>query len=103
RDYTSRLITGVSKRERDRLRQALGADYQRIMQRAEHQVECTDPRWLGITGELGIELIYAIPYSPWSKMIERWFRTFTDQHARTCATYYCSVSVELMGTVGWHG
>ena len=52
------------------------------------RVLCDDPRWLGVTGELGIELIYATPYAPWSKgTLERWFRRFEDQHGRTYVTY----------------
>lgn len=64
RDFTSKPITGFTKQERDRLRRALGSSWQQVVKRSEQLVECTDSRWLGVTGELGIELIYAIPYSP---------------------------------------
>lgn len=91
KDFTSKPITGVTKQERDRLRRALGADWRRVMSR--DLVDCDDSRWLGITGELGIQLIYATPYAPWAKgTLERWFGTFTNQHARTYATY-CGNSV----------
>ena len=87
-DFTSKPITGFSKRQRDHLRRVYGGQWQRIVRRGEHLLECTDARWLGITGELGIELIYAIPYSPWSKgTLERWFRTFHERCGKTFATY----------------
>ena len=91
RDYTSRLITGPTKRQRDGLLRAFGADWRTVVKRAAHVVDCVDPRWLGLAGELDIDLIYAIPYSPWSKMIERFFGTFTDQHAK-CYPTYCGNS-----------
>jgi len=51
-------------------------------------VACDDPRWLGVTGELGVELIFAKPYSPWSKgTLERWFGTFEDQCGKLFNTY----------------
>ncbi len=88
KDFTSKRITGFSKRQHDRLRRVYGGHWQRIVRRGEHLVECTDSRWLGIAGELGIELIYAIPYSPWSKgTLERWFRTFHERCGKTFATY----------------
>ena len=88
KDFCARAIVGVSKKERARLRKAIGPDWQRAFKRGEHLVDCTDPRWLGITGELDIDVSYALPYSPQSKAtLERWFRTFEEQHAKTQATY----------------
>lgn len=88
KDFTSKLLTGITKRERDQLRREYGRDWQRVIRRDAALSTCDDSRWLGVIGELGIELIYAIPYSPWSKgTIERWFGTFHDQHGKTYATY----------------
>ena len=88
KDFTSKLLTGITKRERDQLRREYGRDWHKALQRDTDLVTCTDTRWLGITGELGIELIYAIPYSPWSKgQVERWFGTFHGQCGKTFATY----------------
>ncbi len=88
KDFASKAIVGVTKKERARLRKALGPDWQQAFKRGEHLVDCTDPRWLGITGELDIAVSYALPYSPQSKAtLERWFRTFEEQHGKTYATY----------------
>lgn len=88
RDFTSKPITGFTKNERDRLRKVYGHEWQQIARTSEQLIDCDDTRWLGVTGELGIELIYAIPYSPWSKgTLERWFRTFHDQCGKRFVTY----------------
>ena len=92
KDFTSKLLIGITKRERqrerDQLRREYGRDWHKVLRRDSHLVTCTDTRWLGITGELGIDIIYAIPYSPWSKgQIERWFGTFHGQCGKTFATY----------------
>lgn len=51
-------------------------------------VECVDPRFLGITEELGITTTYAVPYAPWSKgTTERWFGTFEGRCGKTFVTY----------------
>lgn len=92
KDFTSKPITGFTKRERDGLKRAFGAEWMKIAQRAETQIDCTDPRWLGITGELSINLIYSIPYSPWSKIIERFFKTLHGRHDVSYATY-CGGSI----------
>lgn len=86
RDYTAKAITGYTKGERDRLRRRFGPTW---LERAKHLVEIdsTDSRWLGITGELGIEVIFALPYSPWSKLVERWFRRVEDEFGSPHATY----------------
>lgn len=93
KDFTSKLITGMSKRERDAIRRELGVDWQAVLKRESELVSADDPRWLGLTGELGIAVKFAIPYSPWSKaIVERWFKTFHDQFGRTVSTY-CGSSV----------
>ncbi len=93
RDYTSKLITGVTKAERNALKRELGKDWQRALKRSDTLVTCDDTRWLGITGELEINVIYAIPYAAWSKgQVERWFGTFHGQCGKSFATY-CGRSV----------
>ncbi len=88
RDYTSKLITGVTKEQRNRLKRELGPDWQRVLQRSKAQDSPIDARWLGICGELSIELIYAIPYAPWSKgTLERLFGRLEAQHGKTYVTY----------------
>jgi len=88
KDYTSRLLVGVTKAERDRLRREYGRDWQRVIRRDANLVDCVDPRFMGITQELGIECVYAIPYSPWSKgQTERLFGTFESRCGKTFATY----------------
>ena len=88
RDFTSKLITGLTRQTRDRLRRQFGRDWYNIVRRNDDLVPCDDLRWLGITGELGIELIYATPYAPWAKgTLERWFGTFQGQCSKTFATY----------------
>lgn len=96
KDFCSKLLTGDTKkerREREALKRAHGADWEKVDRRAADLTECDDPRWLGIIPELGIELTYAIPYAPWSKgTLERWFATMHDQCGKTFATY-CGRSV----------
>ena len=89
KDFTCKAIGGVTKRERDHLRRTLGPDWQQKVKLPENLIDINtlDPRWLGITGELGIQTVYAIPYSPQSKPIERWFGTFHGQCGKTFATY----------------
>lgn len=88
KDFTSKLLTGLTKHTRDRLRAEFGADWRNVVKRLEAQVECVDPRFQGVIHELGIELIYAIPYQPWGKgTLERWFGTFEDHCGKTFATY----------------
>ncbi|MDO8632533.1 MAG: DDE-type integrase/transposase/recombinase [Phycisphaerales bacterium] len=88
KDFTSKLLTGVTKHERDALRRELGGDWRRVLERNSKLAECVDPRFKGVVHELGIELIYARPYAAWSKgTIERFFGTFEDQCGKTFATY----------------
>ncbi len=88
KDFTSKLLTGTTKHTRDRLRTEFGADWRNVVKRTEALIECVDPRFQGVIHSLGIELIYAIPYQPWSKgTLERWFGTFEDQCGKTFATY----------------
>jgi len=88
RDYTSKLITGVTKSQRDRLRRELGRGWQRVVSRNAPDDSPIDSRWLGVCGELGIELIYAHVHAPWAKgTLERFFGTLSDHHGKTYATY----------------
>ncbi len=88
KDFASKLLTGVTKKERDQLRRIHGREWAKVLRRAETMQTCDDPRWLGIMPELGMEIIYAIPYSPHSKgLIERWFGTFEGQCGKTFSTY----------------
>lgn len=82
RDFTSALITGFTKREQRRFRRDLGPDWRDIL-RAQY-----DTLWLGVLGELGVEVIRAIPYQPWSKgQTERSFGWLHDRFDRSFATY----------------
>jgi transposase InsO family protein len=88
KDFTSKRITGLTKREVRALRKEYGGKWKDVIRRDRSLVDCDDSRWLGVTGELGIELIYATPYAPWSKgTLERWFGTFEGQCGKTFATY----------------
>lgn len=88
KDFASELLTGVTKATRDSLRRQYGREWKDVLRRDEALVGCVDRRFLGITEELGIDTIYAIPYAPWSKgTTERWFGTFEDRCGKTFATY----------------
>ncbi len=88
KDFTSKLLTGVTKMERAALKRLHGDDFDQVDQAAETMVACDDTRWRGIIPELGIKIIYAIPYAPWSKgLVERWFGTFHGQCGKTFASY----------------
>lgn len=88
KDFTSRAVTGFTKRERDRLRRFHGGEWKQIARRSEHLVDCDDPRWLGVSGELEIDVIYAIPYSPWSKgTTERFYGTAQGRFSKLQPTY----------------
>jgi len=89
KDFASELLTGVTKAQRDTLRRVHGPDWRKVLERDASLIDCgADPRFKGITAELGIELIYAIPYAPWSKgQTERWFGTFEGRCGKTFATY----------------
>lgn len=82
RDFTSRLITGFTKRDHRRLRRELGPDWRDILR------EQYDVLWMGVLGELGVEIVLAIPYQPWSKgQTETSFRFLHDRFDRSFATY----------------
>ncbi len=91
-DFTSELITGVTKATRDKLRRAHGRDWQRVLKRDTDLVQCTDHRFLGVVAELGVELVYARPFQPWAKGQTE--RTFGTVHGRYCKTFttYCGAS-----------
>jgi len=93
KDFTSKLITGVTKAERNALRARFGPEWAEFVKRDADRVACVDPRFTGIVTELGVELIYARPYAAWSKgIVERWFGTFHGQCGKTFTTY-CGNSV----------
>lgn len=82
KDFCSELLTGVTKRERDVCSRQLGPDWQQVLR---HQQTVF---WHGVLGELGVGVVYADPYCPWSKgQIERFFGTVHDQFDKTFATY----------------
>ena len=89
KDFKSKAITGITKDDLRRLREELreqGLDWKKALRR--RLLDCDDVRWRGVAEELAIKLIFAIPYSPWSKgALERWFGTFEGQHGKTYATY----------------
>jgi len=88
RDFKSRVITGLTKADCAALRAEFGRDWRVHRQRYNSLFACDDSRWLGLAGSLGIKLVYAQPYAAWSKgTIERFFRTFEDNVAKTFATY----------------
>lgn len=88
KDFTAKAITGLTKKEVRRLRSEYGRHWKDVIRKSRELVGLSDPRWHGIVEELKIELIYAIPYSAWSKgTLERFFRTFEEQCGKTFATY----------------
>ena len=88
RDFASELLAGVTKAQRDQLRRKYGPDWRKVLERDADLVACVDARFKGIVAELGTELVYAIPYAPWSKgQTERWFGTFEARCGKTFATY----------------
>jgi len=93
KDFTSKLITGLTKSELRALRREFGVEWRDVLRRERSRALCDDQRWFGVTGELGIDVRYALPYSPWSKPIERWFREF-HRHCCRRFTTYCGPSTE---------
>jgi len=88
KDFCSKWLTGLTKSEVRALRREYGGRWKEIMRTRRDHALGSDPRWLGLTPELGIDLIYAIPYAAWSKgTVERWFGTFHDQCGKTFVTY----------------
>jgi len=89
KDFKSKVITGITKDGLRRIREELreqGFDWKKVLRR--RLLDCDDVRWKGMAAELDIKLIFAIPYSPWSKgTLERWFGTFEAQHGKTYPTY----------------
>ncbi|MBI4716593.1 MAG: transposase [Planctomycetes bacterium] len=82
KDFECELLTGVTKQERLRYRHELGPDWQDKLRRQE------ESQWLGVFGELGIDLIRSIAYEARSKaLVERFFRTFEEQCAKAFASY----------------
>ena len=88
-DFCSAMIAGVTKQQRDQLRRVHGVDWHKVLERDAKLIDCgVDTRFKGVTAELGIRLIYAVPFAPWAKaQMERWYRTLEDRHGRTYATY----------------
>ncbi|MCO6436517.1 MAG: transposase family protein [Phycisphaerae bacterium] len=85
-DFASKLITGLTKVERRSLDRKVAEGEIRYR---EDNVLCDDVlRWGGITGELGIDLKFALPFCPWAKgPVERWFGTFHAYSKALFATY----------------
>ncbi len=88
KDFTSKYLAGLTKADVRQLRREFGGRWKDIVRRKQDAAIADDPRWLGLMPELGVELIYAIPYAAWSKgTIERWFGTFHGGCGKTFATY----------------
>ena len=100
KDYGARLFHGRSKAERRPL--AVGAgrcaeqgrgsppaqrDGSPDQGREASKAECDRLEWRGILPELGVKAQFAQPYNPQSKLVERFFRTFTDRLIRLLATF----------------
>jgi len=87
RDFKSAPITGLTPQTVQRLRAEFGDGVDSRLKWWNAGV-CDDGRWGGVAAELGVKLIFALPYSPWSKgTLERFFGTFADNVSRTFATY----------------
>jgi len=88
RDYCSQRITGLTKDQRNRLRREVGPDWQKWVRRNAPADGPVDTRWIGICGELGINLKFALPYAPWSKgATERVFGRFENERGKLFITY----------------
>lgn len=93
RDYTSKLLTGMTRAQRDALRHQCGKDWRSVARKEGHKVGI-DTRWMGILTELQIRVVFAQPYHAWAKgTIERWFGTLENQFGKTFATYCGSSTV----------
>ena len=93
KDYDSKVVTGTTKGELRRLRKALGANWQDVIRRERAKVELAGDTWLGVLPELGCRIVRAIAYEPQSKVVERSFRTVTDDFTRGVPTF-CDTSPE---------
>jgi len=88
RDFQAKTFTGFTKREARELRRINGPQWRALARKARDLVACDDPRWAGITEELQVKVINAIPYHAWSKgTLERWFGTFENQCGKLFVTY----------------
>jgi len=88
KDFTAKALTGLTKMEARALRRDYGPQWKAVVRKSRDNLVCDDPRWRGIVAELGVELILAKRYSPWSKgTLERFFRTFEDQCGKLFNTY----------------
>jgi len=88
KDFTSKLFQGLTRQQRNQLRREWGPDWKRELARMDAADGPLDGKWRGIAGELGIRIVEAIPYSPWSKgTVERVFRTVSEGFAKSFATY----------------
>jgi len=93
KDFNAKIITGLTKAELRLLRKEFGSEWRDVLRRERSRLILDDTRWFGVTGELGIDVRYALPYSPWSKPIERWFKEF---HLHCCKSFhtYCGSTSE---------
>lgn len=101
RDYTGKLLTGMTRAQRDALRQQCGKDWRQVVRREGGKVG-VDTRWMGILTELQVRVVFAQPYHAWSKgTIERWFGTLENQFGRTFGTYCGSSTIRRPEYVEW--
>lgn len=90
RDFASARLTGMTRATRDALRRRFGSEWEAVQEREAQavHVERGDARFDGILHELGVRIIFAIPYAANSKgTVERFFGTLEGQFSRTLPTY----------------
>ncbi len=88
KDFRAERITGLTRMQIRELRKEHGRDWKNRVREERERVACDDPIWGGIAAELGIEIGFALPYSPWSKGLqERWYRTFGERCAKHFTTW----------------
>jgi len=98
KDYSAQLFHGLTKAAGRRvcrqLRKRFGRNWRSVVGHARDRVFCDRPEWKGLLPELGVRVIFANPYEPQSKMVERWFRTLTERCWRLLPGF-CDTSPEL--------
>lgn len=89
KDFTSKIITGVTEDEARRLQHMPEHAWQDrdTLDHNEHLVDFDNERWVGSLKALSVDITLARPYEPWTKPIERWFRTFDEQCGKHFATW----------------
>ena len=94
KDFKSERLTGLTKAKIRELRAAHGKEWKSVV-RAERSrdpgrvdLRSQEPVWRGVFAELGVEVMFAQPYSPWVKgTVERWFRTFDERCGKLFSTW----------------